>query len=159
MAFNVNEDLVRGGDVFLFVGGSGSTNVIAFGTSAQLQADGETISTTNKMSCKWASNLAGTNSYTVTSDSLYTAKSGLTSYDALMKMMLSGDTVDWYLGPVTTSGSSCEAYEYTLDASKPYYHGKALITSLSLNAGNVDEIASCSATLTGSGELKQENVN
>lgn len=160
MAYNVNEDLVRGSEIFLWVGGSGDTNVIAFATSAQLQADGETVSTSNKMSCRWASNLAGANSYTVTSDSLYTAKSGVTSFDSLMKMMIEGDPVDWYMGPAQSAdtATTCENRTYVLDATQPYYSGKGLITSLSLNAGGTDEVAQSSITITGSGELSQHNV-
>ena len=156
-----SKDLARGSEIFLWIGGTGSTNVIAFGTNASLEVNGEQITTTNNMSCRWASNLAGTNSYTVSSDSLYTAKSGVTSYDALMKDMLAGENVDWFLGPCKeqASGATCDEYVYELDNTKPYYSGEGLITSLSLTAGNSDEIVSCSMTLTGDGAVDQHNVN
>ena len=161
MAYN-STDLVQGQDVFLWLGASGDTGVLAFATSVQLQVDSESISTTNKMSCAWASNLPGTKSYTISSDALYTAGSGHTGYDSLMKLMLSADTdaslVDWWIGTAVISGDTCEAYQYGLDTTKPYYHGKAQITSLSMNAGNVGEIASCSISLTGDGAPKQEGV-
>lgn len=157
-----SKDLVRGSEIFLWIGGTGSTNVIAFGTNASLEVNGEQITTTNKMSCKWASNLAGTNSYTVSSDSLYTAASGATSYDTLMKAMLTGDNVSWYMGPAKAQASSvtsCDDYVYELDTTKPYYSGEGLITSLNLTAGNSDEIVSTSMTITGDGAVAQHNVN
>ena len=156
-----SKDLVRGSEIFLWIGGTGSTNVIAFGTNASLEVNGEQITTTNKMSCRWASNLAGTNSYTVSSDSLYTAQSGATSYDTLMKAMLAGENVDWYMGPAKAqaTGATCDEYVYELDTTKPYYSGEGLITSLNLNAGNSDEIVSCSMTLTGDGAVAQHNVD
>lgn len=161
MAYN-STDLVQGQDVFLWLGSSGDTGVLAFATSVQLQVDAESISTTNKMSCAWASNLPGTKSYTISSDALYSAGTGHTGYDSLMKKMLSADTdaslVDWWIGTATVTGSSCENSTYTLDTTKPYYSGKAHITSLSMNAGNVGEITSSSISLNGDGAPTQGGV-
>lgn len=158
MGYNVNEDLVKGNDIFLYItsGGTGTTKqqVLAFATSCQMQVDGETISTQNKMSCRWASNLAGNNSYTISADALYTQTTGV-SFDDLMAMMIKGDPVDWAMGPaIDESALTCENKTFVLDDTKVYYSGKALITSLSLNAGN-NEVASSSVTLTGSGEIDQ----
>lgn len=62
--YNVNSDLVNGNDIFLYVFTpssaitattdftSANTNVLAFATSCSLQVDGETIDTSNKMSCR-----------------------------------------------------------------------------------------------------------
>lgn len=154
MTYDVNTDLVKADDLFLFLT-SGNT-VLAFATSAQLQIDGETMDTSNKMSCSWVSNLAGKNSYSISADALYTKKTGAMSFDALMELMLKRETVDWAMGTIT-SGSTCEGDgTFTLDEAEIYYSGEALITSLSLSAGN-NEIANCSVSLTGSGAIEHNN--
>ena len=163
---NVNTDLVRADDIFLYISESAITsantgNVLAFATSCSLEANGETIDTSNKMSCRWNSNLAGKNSYTVSSDALYTQATGatVTGYDKMMKQMIKGDAIYWAMGVPTSASTSgdCTDNTFVLDTSKVYYSGAAIITSLSLNAGN-NEVASCSISLTGSGDLKQNNV-
>ena len=44
-----------------------------------------------------------------------------------------------------------------LDTAKTYYNGKAVVTSCSLEAGN-NEIATCSITLTGAGEIQKNGA-
>ena len=157
MAYDVNNDLVQGDDLFLYLFTatgitaateltSANTEVVAFATSCSLQVDGETIDTSNKMSCAWTSNLAGKNSYTVSADALYTQKSGATSFDAVLGYMVSRDPIGWAIG---THAGDCSG-DFVL--SSALVAGYGLITSLSLNAGN-NEVASCSITITGSGEL------
>lgn len=141
--YDVNTDLVLGDDIFLYLT-TGQT-VLAFATSCSIQVDGETIDTSNKMSGRWNSNLAGKNSYTINADALYTKTSGEYSYDNLMSAMIAGSAIDWYVG--SASGST-----FTLDTTDTYYSGEGLITSLSLNAGN-NEVANCSVTITGSGAI------
>ena len=157
MAYDVNKDLVQGDDLFLYLFtasgitattqlNSGNTEVVAFATSCSLQVDGETIDTSNKMSCAWTSNLAGKNSYTVSADALYTQKSGATSFDAILGYMVARDSIGWAIG---THAGDCSG-DFEID--KALVAGYGLITSLSLNAGN-NEVASCSVSITGSGEL------
>lgn len=164
-----SQDLVRADDIFLYISESAITSantgqILAFATSCSLETNGETIDTSNKMSCMWNSNLSGKKSYTVSSDALYTQNTtgtSVTGYDKLMKKMLSKDSsVYWAMGVPTTASTSgdCDTNTFVLDTSKVYYHGYAAITSLNLNAGN-NEVASSSITLTGDGDLKQENVN
>lgn len=64
MTYDVNKDLVNGNDLFLYIFTpstaitaassftSANTDVLAFATSCSLQIDGETIDTSNKMSCR-----------------------------------------------------------------------------------------------------------
>lgn len=146
MAYNVNTDLILGDDMFLYITDETSDKVVAFATSCQIQVDGETIDTSNKMSGRWNSNLAGKNGYTITADALYTQTTGHFSFDDLMEKMIAGGAIGWKVGKATDST------DFALDTSKPYYSGEAFVTSLSLSAGN-NEIASCSITLTGSGAI------
>lgn len=163
MTYNVNKDLVNGDDLFLYVYEpstaitattsltSANTNVIAFATSCSLQVDGETIDTSNKMACRWTSNLAGKNGYTVSADALYTDASGAYSFDSLLGDMVAGDAVGWAIAQCSTA-ATCADQNFYIDNSKVVAMGEGFITSLSLNAGN-NEVASCSITITGSGEI------
>ena len=148
-----NTQLVRGNEFSLYLT-SGKT-VVAYATSCSLQVDSETIDTSSKFSCKWASNLGGNASYTISADALYCQNIGSgVSFDTLLKYMVSGEQVSWYMGEEQAySGSSCADNPHTLDTGSTYYNGKAVITSVSLEAGN-NEIASCSITLTGAGEIQ-----
>ena len=154
---NVNTDLIKGDDLYLYIysGGTGSTPaVLAFATSCELSVDQETIDTSNKMSCRWNANLAGKSSYTISADALYTQATGAYSFDNLMAAMVSGTSLPWAIGQCVemTSAETCETRSFALDTTKQYYKGEGLITSLSLSAGT-NEVASCSVTVTGSGAI------
>lgn len=157
MAYNINTDGVKAEDLFLYIYSGGTSSetptVIAFGTSVELQTEQDTINASSKMSCRWNANMAGKCSYTITSDSLYTVKEGQYSFDQMMAAMIEGSALPWAIGQAQAeTGATCNTRTFALDTSKPHYKGTGIITSLSLSAGT-DEIASCSLTLTGSGEI------
>lgn len=162
--YDVNEHLVLGEEMYLYIKDNTTDTPIAFATSCSLQIDGETIDTSNKFSGRWNSNLAGKNSYSISSDALFTQATGLYSFDALMaKMISSGDAakVEWTIGAAkdyagTKEGNTTHEPDYDLDTERPYYTGTGYITSLSLNAGN-NEVANCSITITGSGAIVHNN--
>lgn len=150
--WNENAQLVRGNEFMLYL--TKGKTVIAYATSASLQVDSETIDTSSKFSCKWASNMGGNASYTISADALYCQNiDGGISFDTLLKYMVSGEQVSWYMGEEMEHEGTCETNPHTLDTTKTYYNGKAVVTSVSLEAGN-NEIASCSITLTGAGEIQ-----
>lgn len=150
--WNENAQLING-DNFLLYLTSGHT-VVAYATSCSLQVDSETIDTSSKFSCKWASNMGGKASYTISADALYCQDvEGAISFDKLLEFMVSGEQIEWYMGEEEDYTGSCETNPHTLDTTKTYYNGKAVVTSVSLNAGN-NEIASCSISLTGAGEIQ-----
>ena len=147
-----NTQLVRGNEFSLYL--TKGKTVIAYATSCSLQVDSETIDTSSKFSCKWASNLGGNASYTISADALYCQNIGSgVSFDTLLKYMVSGEQVSWYMGEEVDHDGPCVDNPHTLDTGSTYYNGKAVITSVSLEAGN-NEIASCSITLTGAGEIQ-----
>ena len=157
-----NTQLVRGNEFSLYLT-SGKT-VIAYATSCSLQVDSETIDTSSKFSCKWASNLGGNASYTISADALYcqNTQSGV-SFDTLLEYMVKGDQIDWYMGEEqgpevwnADKTKGCDENPHALDTGSTYYNGKAVVTSVSLEAGN-NEIATCSITLTGAGEILINN--
>lgn len=150
--WNENAQLVNGDNLLLYLT-SGHT-VIAYATSASLQVDSETIDTSSKFSCKWASNMGGKASYTISADALYCQDvEGAISFDALLEYMVKGEQVEWFMGEEQEWTGACDENPHTLDTTKRYYNGKAVVTSVSLNAGN-NEIASCSISMTGAGEIQ-----
>ena len=147
-----NTQLVRGNEFSLYL--TQGKTVIAYATSCSLQVDSETIDTSSKFSCKWASNLGGNASYTISADALYCQNIGSgVSFDTLLRYMVSGKQVSWYMGEEMDHDGTCDTNPHTLDTGSTYYNGRAVITSVSLEAGN-NEIATCSITLTGAGEIQ-----
>lgn len=153
-----DQDLVKANDLLLYIysgSTSGSAVPVAFGTNVQVQIDGQTISANHKLACKWQTNMAGNNSFTISSDSLYTDNADDFSYDDLFALMVAGGSVKFAVAqPTSGSVATCESATYDIDNTKIVAAGSGIITSLSLSAG-VDEIASCSCTITGSGPLQQ----
>lgn len=153
--WNENNDLIHG-DSFLLYLTSGKT-VVAYATSCSLQVDSETIDTSSKFSCKWQSNMGGKASYTISADALYCSNADGISFDKLLEYMVQGEQIEWYMGEEAAHEGSCETNPHTLDTAKTYYNGKAVVTSVSLEAGN-NEIATCSITLTGAGEIQKNGT-
>lgn len=147
--YDVNTQLVLGEEMYLYV--TSANTPIAFATTCSVQIDGETIDTSNKMSGRWNSNLAGKNGYTISTDALFTQATGLYSFDSLMEKMIEGGKLEWVIG----KAKDYKTGDYDLDESKPHYTGEGFVTSLSLNAGN-GEVANCSITITGSGAIVHE---
>ena len=150
--WNENSDLIHGDNLLLYL--TSAQTVIAYATSCSLQVDAETIDTSSKFSCKWQSNMGGKAGYTISCDALYTASEDGISFDDLMAYMVSGEQIDWYMGQESAHTGTCVTNPHTLDTGKTFFNGKAVVTSCSLEAGNND-IASCSITLTGAGEIQK----
>lgn len=169
MAWSVNNDLVKGNDMFLYLvnlGNSAMTSgmvadakVIAYATSCSLQVDADTLDVTSKFSCRWNAVVPGNASYTVSTDALYCKKSvsdenGTMTIDDLFDAMVEGKNVGWVMAQ--DKGSGCNVEGPRVDGTAPYYWGEAAITSLSIEAGN-NEIVSSSISLTGSGPVNYES--
>lgn len=154
--WNENTDLIHGDSLLLYLT-SGQT-VVAYATSCSLQTDSESIDTSSKFSCKWASAMGGKASYTISADALYcNAKDDGISFDKLLEFMVKGEQIEWYIGQEVEFSGACDENPHTLDTEKTYYNGKAVVTSCSLEAGN-NEIATCSITLTGAGEIQKNGA-
>ena len=163
MAWSVNNDLIKGNDLNLYLvdlgtGGTmtssmiSSAKVIAYAQSCSLEINADTLDVTSKLSCRWNATLPGNGSYTVSSDSLYclqsaAAANGAVTIDDLFEDMIDGYNVGWVIAQ--DSSDECGTVSGP-DTSKPHYYGEAAITSLSITGGN-NEIASSSISLTGSG--------
>lgn len=153
--WNENNDLIQGDNLLLYL--TDGQTVVAYATSVSVEVSSESIDTSSKFSCKWQSALGGKASYTINADALYCNNSNGISFDGLLEMMVKGEQVEWYIGEEATFSGACEDNPHTLDTSATYYNGKAVVTSCSLSAGN-NEIATCSITMTGAGEIKKNGA-
>ena len=170
MAWSVNNDLVNGNDMWLYLVdlGTGGTmtsgmvqdaKVLAYSQSASLEVNADTLDVTTKLACRWNAVLPGNASYTVSSDNLYCLKSAAVAnsawtVDNLFDAMISGDNIGWVLAQDTSE--TCGTVGGP-DTTKSYYWGEAAVTSLSITAGN-NEIVSSSITLTGSGQVNYHSA-
>lgn len=141
-------DLVRG-ELFLFIG----ENPIAFASSCGLDVSTEEIDISNKMNGDWAAALPGKKSFTLSSESLLTRKTGAISFDTLLAKQIAGETLDFFFGAAQVANKTNVGGEFSLDTSQVNYSGKVMITSLSLKSDN-GQIASCSASFKGVGALE-----
>ena len=101
--------------------------------------------------------MGGKASYTISADALYCSNTDGISFDKLLEYMVQGEQIEWYMGEEAAHEGSCETNPHTLDTAKTYYNGKAVVTSVSLEAGN-NEIATCSITLAGAGEIQKNGA-
>lgn len=162
--WDINQDLIQGDrlNLWLITGSTSGSgyDVLAYATSCSVQVDQETIDTSSKFSCRWNATMGGRASYTISADALYTNATGVTSFDTLLALMLDGKNVKWAIGQeqdyTVDDEHACEDNPHTLDTTKPYYTGEAIISSVSLEAGN-NEIASCSISMTGSNSIVPNN--
>lgn len=150
--WNENQDLIHGDNLLLYLT-SGKT-VVAYATSCSLQVNAESIDTSSKFSCKWASAMGGKANYTLSAEALYCDNASGISFDRLLEMMVAGEQVEWYLGEEEDWDGACDENPHTLDTNKAYYNGKMVITSCSLQGGN-NEIATCSITGNGAGPIQK----
>lgn len=146
--------IIEGGDLMVFVGGKS----IAFSTNHTLSLTAETSDTSHKdVKGSWKTSTVKMFSWEVTSENLYADEGAGYTYDDLFGMMVAKTevviTFGNNTGTLTQESGSAEG-GWANDASKNYYCGKALITSLEVNAQNGDN-ATFTVTFTGQGELKQ----
>lgn len=118
---------------------------IAFGTNCSIEITADTIDTSNKMSGNWKEYLTGQLGYTVSCESLLSFNEGHLSFQKLKELMVARVPVPFLMSKPSTDGNFTNATDYV--------KGKAVITSLSVNANN-GEICNCSIQMQGTGELE-----
>lgn len=137
--------ITQGNELMVFVSGTS----IACATNHTLTTDAETTDTSHKdIKGNWKSSNIKNFSWSVTSENLFTIDGSGKTYSDLFTLMTSETEVDLKLGfpsgDITANG-------YT-PALTPLHSGKAIITSLNLNAPNGDN-ATYTVTFTGRGVL------
>lgn len=139
---------VRGGDMMLFFNGKS----IAYATSHTLTISGDTQDTSNKDEGggDWGSNEVSKLSWSATSENMYSLDGQGSNFDDLYDLMVKKEPVTATFSKKTETATDVPDGGWT--ASKPDYEGKAVITSLELNAPN-GEYATYSVQFTGVGAL------
>lgn len=141
---------VLGKDVMLFVNGK----AIALATSCKLSTSSETIDTQSKDSGIWMEKDVKKLSWNMSSENLFSAEEGVNGYDVLFDLYLKRQPVAVKFGIAANADEDeVPADGWTLPAAP--YSGKALITSLELNAPDGDK-ATFSANFEGTGPLTKD---
>lgn len=151
---------LKGKDFMIFVG----TKAIALATNHTLSLNAETSDTSSKDDGIWSdAEITGMN-WEATSESIGAASESDAvdiSYEELFDMCMAGEPVDIISGipkNKTKDGVPDEGWTVpdSVSPTTAYYKGKALITSVKLNAPD-GENSSISATFTGVGKLEKVN--
>tara|TARA_R100000231_G_scaffold139628_2_gene121781 strand:- start:7743 stop:8207 length:465 start_codon:yes stop_codon:yes gene_type:complete len=149
--------LLNGTDLLIKMGGTDGTDyVVAFATSCSLEISMDEIDQTSKDSAGWKQVIGGTRSWSLSSEALYQNEEITTGDNRVTFQSF------WnYLGD-PTDGRKKVYVEFTIAgstsaANNVYYSGNAIVTSLSVNGGTEDQ-STYSVTLTGSGQLLQEDT-
>lgn len=139
---------IRGGDMMLFFNGKS----IAYATSHTLTISGDTQDTSNKDEGggDWGSNEVSKLSWSATSENMYSLDGEGSNFDDLYDLMIKKEPITTTFSKKTETSTDVPTGGWT--ASKPDYEGKAVITSLELNAPN-GEYATYSVQFTGVGAL------
>lgn len=145
---------VLGKDLMLFAGGK----AIALATSCKIGMSAETIDTQSKDSGIWNEKDIKKLGWNCSSENLFSADTDANSntYDTLFAMMVARQPIDIAFGIPTNKADELPSTGWTLPAAP--YKGKALITSLELNAPDGDK-ATFSMNLDGTGALAKASAS
>ena len=162
--------VIRGENLMLFLQKDGGFKSIAYATNHSLNINLSSTETSNKDqgTGTWSTFEAGVLSWDVSSDNLFGTGTDMQGfgYSDLVDLMLNKNQIDVVFaleGDSTSftvgSGKLDEVPEggWKPKNEMPYYSGKAIITSISLNAPNGDN-ASYSVSLQGCGALKKKTA-
>lgn len=151
---------IKGQDMMLFVGSGTTLKSIALATSHTLEITADTLEVSTKdLGGIWNHAMANNLSWTASSENLISTDSEGNGYTDLMDMMIKRQEVTCIFA---LEGNSTDFEGNKKDAvptggwtpkANNGYTGKAIVTSVSLNAAN-GEFATMSVQLQGVGELK-----
>ena len=146
--------VINGSDLMLFITSGSTTKSIAFATSHKLTISAETVETSSKASGgKWTNKAVRKLSWNTSTENLYSLSGAGASYDDLFKLMTDRTEIDIVFSlekDYATKADEVPTSGWTPSTNQ--YKGKAVITSLELNAPNGDN-ATFSASFEGVGAL------
>ncbi len=137
---------------------SGDYTSIGYCTNHTLSTSASTINVSHKdladagTSGKWDDQDIDTLSWTITSENFYAETAEGKTFKELFTYYSAGTVLDIKFGTAVTSTTGVPTGGWVAPASGTVLSGKAIITSLDLNAPNEDN-ASCSITFQGKGAL------
>lgn len=152
----MSKSIVRGNSLMLFYNGKS----LGFATAHTLSVSADTVDISTKDGGYWASSDIGNMSWEITTENLYsTTTEGDASdsdYNILFDLMLAKTPVDivWGIATDYDANGLGEKEAWTAPTTGGY-KGKAVITSLSVNA-NTGENATYSCTFTGYGAIAKQ---
>lgn len=146
-------NIIKGDELMLFKGGS----ALAYATSHTFSITGNTLDIANKDMGFWGASEVGNLTWEITSENLYTEN----DFDSLFTSMVNKTPLTVVFsraGNYDVNGLASEGGTVNAWTSEGGYTGKAIITSLSVNA-NTGENATYSVTLTGKGAITKVSAN
>lgn len=151
--------LIKGNELMVFIGGK----PIAFATAHTLNLTGETTDVSSKDHGEFGAQEINKITWEATSENFVCSySSGVNGYDAMFDAMIAKTPVDLVFGKPTNysanglvrGGNSASEAPTEWQTPTSYLVGKAVITSLNMNA-NVGEVATFSSTFTGNGPISR----
>lgn len=152
--------ITQGTDLMIFIkGGTAQAPTytpIACATNHSLSISAETSDTSHKdMPSYWGSKAVKQLNWELSTENLFSIDAtGGKAYVDLFDAMTSGQELEVVFALKNASDTTLPWEPATASATAPQYSGKAIITSLQLNAPNGDN-ASYAATFTGVSELSK----
>ena len=142
---------VKGKDLMLFIGNA----AIALASSHKLGIKADTTEASSKDDGIWDDSMVTKMSWEISAEALYSADAGVNSYDKLYEEMIKGEPIDVISGVPANKAAEMPDGGWQVPAdTQVYYKGKALITSLDVDASK-DGAAKMTASLKGVGKLEK----
>lgn len=144
-----NDKIVYGGNMMLFVGSGTTKQPLAFSQSAKLSVNMTSREISSKDSGNWTDKAAGKYDWNASTDGLlnFSITGATTGIDQVYNLFIAGLPINLVFAQKTGTTPF-----HTVDATKKNFSGTALITSIDMNAGEVDS-ATYTISLEGSGAL------
>ena len=158
-----NQDILKGDELWLFVGTSATTKPICFSTSHQLSRSLATNSVSSKDHGSSSYTVPGEGSWTCSTEALMSIASGdgqnALAFTELMDIFDSADPTVYVtfgkLSNYTAKGIVDDANAQEWEIGYPKWEGKGYITSLQASGGHGDS-ATMSIEITGNGPLEKK---
>lgn len=141
--------VILGSELMLFHSISGKSEALACATTCKLDISASALETSSKDSGKWTSKQASKLSWSASSDNLMV----IGEYKKLVNAMISRSEIELEFSTVANAdsdnGKPTDGWQSNADG----YKGKAIITSISLTAGDGDN-STYSVSFEGVGALQ-----
>lgn len=149
----MNTQIIKGKDLMLFDGSD--SHSFAYATNHTLTLSAELATVSSKDHGLWDSGEVQKFTWEISSENLYTEN----DFEGMFDHWTAGDKITVKFGLKSEDldgivGDNAHDY-WTLDTTKTYYQGQAIITSLTANANN-GENATYSVTLKGVGKFEKK---
>lgn len=147
--------VIKGSDLMLFTKLDTGLTAIAYATNHTLELQADELETSSKDSGKWKEKQITKLGWSATSENLVSGIGADDAYGLLVEKWIAREPIDVHMTLATNADGGAGAPEggWTPDATKGY-KGKALITSISLNAPDAQN-ATMSVSLSGTGKLEK----